>query len=375
MTTRVLFIVYSFSMGGGAEKVLSYLINGLESRGGYQVDLLEVHHESGTWEAIPEAVTVLPPVFDETATNPFARLRRGALRRVSAISPALLRRLVRTPKRYDVVVPFNYMIPSLLAKPNERSIMWNHGSIECLDDEPVKAAWQRKAYERADAVVAIADRTARSIVRLCPEAKGKLRIVRNGFPLEAMREASCEPSVSLEHPAVVCLGRLDENKDPVSVVRAFGSIVSQAPSAHLYFIGRGDLEELARAEAYRLGILDRVVFLGYVENPYPLLRQADCVISMSHSEGFQSVFVEGFVFGVPFISTPVGAAEELACACDGGIVIDGEAEAGDAFVALMGKREEASYGEKLQRYASGLSIDAFVDAFERLVSEVLGGTK
>ena len=373
MARRVLFIIYSFSLGGGAEKVLSYLIGGLEARGGYETDLLEVHHEGVSWERLPESVNVLRPVFDETATGSLARLRRGVLRRIAERSPSLLRRIVRKPKRYDLVVAFNYMMPSLLIKPGEPSVSWNHGTIECLKDDPQRARWQREAYANASKVVAIADRTAQSIVELYPEVASKLQIVRNGFPIEDIRRASLAASDErVSRPAVLFVGRLDENKDPLGALEAFRSILSREPKAHLYSGGTGALEGAVEKKVASLGLEDSVHLLGYVRNPYPLMRQADCILSTSHSEGFQSVFIEGFSLGVPFISTPAGAAEELAEACGGGAVIFDGSEAGSAFERLRHEAALPGYRRKLESFAESLSIDAFVDAFEAVAEEAIG---
>ncbi|WP_251231217.1 glycosyltransferase [Adlercreutzia aquisgranensis] len=371
-----MFIIYSFSLGGGAEKVLSYLIGGLEGRGGYEIDLLEVHHEGVSWEQLPEGVGVLKPVFDETATGPLSRLRRGVLRRIGDCSSSLLRMIVRKPKRYDLVVSFNYMMPSLLVKPGELSISWNHGTIECLKDDQRRMRWQRAAYANAAKVVAIADRTAQSIVELYPEVATKLEIVPNGFPVEAIRKASLEdPVVQLSQPAVLFVGRLDENKNPLGALDAFRSILSCESGAHLYFVGSGGLEDAVRRQAASHGLEDRVHVLGYVSNPYPLMRQADCILSTSRAEGFQSVFIEGFALGVPFISSPAGAAEELAAVCGGGVVIRDESEAGGAFEELRSRAATPGYRHGLEAFADGLSIDAFVDAFESIAAETMGGKR
>ena len=77
---KVLFVIWSFSYGGGAERVLGLLINGLHARGNYQIYLQEIVHFDIAWESIPADVMVLPPVIDETATGFTKRVRRGISR-------------------------------------------------------------------------------------------------------------------------------------------------------------------------------------------------------------------------------------------------------------------------------------------------------
>ena len=181
MRRKVLFVIWSFSYGGGAERVLSHLVRGLQETGYFDISLLEISHFDKAWEKLPEEVKVLSPVFDETAQGFFARGKRFAKRKLFDLSPAWARRMSRRAGGYDVVVAFNYLLPTFLIYPGEKSISWNHGSIEDLAGNAKRREWQREAYGNVDEIVAIAQRTARSIVDLFPECASKLHIVPNGF--------------------------------------------------------------------------------------------------------------------------------------------------------------------------------------------------
>ena len=114
MRRKVLFVIWSFSYGGGAERVLSHLVRGLQETGYFDISLLEISHFDKAWEKLPEEVKVLSPVFDETAQGFFARGKRFAKRKLFDLSPAWARRMSRRAGGYDVVVAFNYLLPTFL---------------------------------------------------------------------------------------------------------------------------------------------------------------------------------------------------------------------------------------------------------------------
>ena len=52
--------------------------------------------------------------------------------------------------------------------------------------------------------------------------------------------------------------------------------------------------------------------VGYVDNPYPYIKNADLFCMTSESEGFPTVLIESMIIGCPFVSTNVAGADELA---------------------------------------------------------------
>lgn len=61
--TKLLFIIWSFSYGGGAEKVLANVVNSLDPEK-YEIDVLEYWHVNIKAEPVRPHVKLLPPVID-----------------------------------------------------------------------------------------------------------------------------------------------------------------------------------------------------------------------------------------------------------------------------------------------------------------------
>jgi D-inositol-3-phosphate glycosyltransferase len=71
--------------------------------------------------------------------------------------------------------------------------------------------------------------------------------------------------------------------------------------------------QFLRQKAINLGIEDKVLFAGRIEQEYlpPYYSSADVLVISSHYESFGLVGLEALACGRPVVSTPVGAMESL----------------------------------------------------------------
>ncbi len=86
-------------------------------------------------------------------------------------------------------------------------------------------------------------------------------------------------------------------------------------SWHLLVIGDGPQDEAER-EAERLGIGDRVRFLGVVPDAAPITIAADLLVSASHYEGCSIAYLEAWYAGVPILVAEVDGVEDVVGADD-----------------------------------------------------------
>jgi glycosyltransferase involved in cell wall biosynthesis len=170
---------------------------------------------------------------------------------------------------------------------------------------------------RSDVVVAVS-----GAERRCAKQTGidvsKLLVIPNGIrqipPENQWRaRASIRDSLSLT-PSSVCIGfvgRFIVYKKPERVIEAFASLKRRtAIDVQLVMIGGGPLEMELRNAASRLGIADRVHFLGEVDGALHM-SAFDILAHASSFEAFGYVFVEALSSGVPIVTTAVGGTDEL----------------------------------------------------------------
>lgn len=100
--------MWSFSLGGGAEKILSTIVSNLNPEK-YDIYILEMEHFDKGYESVPKHVGILKSLHDYRQ----ARWIRALLWRMRIYFPKLTRRLL-VKDDYDVEVSFTIMNPPLL---------------------------------------------------------------------------------------------------------------------------------------------------------------------------------------------------------------------------------------------------------------------
>ena len=99
---------------------------------------------------------------------------------------------------------------------------------------------------------------------------------------------------------VLATGKLKYQKGFDLLLRAMASLSDDR--YHLTILGAGpetgSLEDLRE----RLGLNSQVTFLGFVENPYKYMSQADIFVLSSRFEGFPNVILESMACGTPVVS-------------------------------------------------------------------------
>jgi glycosyltransferase involved in cell wall biosynthesis len=107
------------------------------------------------------------------------------------------------------------------------------------------------------------------------------------------------------------VGRLSAEKGQALLLRAVAELGTAYPRLRLTFAGTGPLEAELRQLADRLGIADRVKFIGYVTDMADVYDSASLVVQSSFTEGLPNVILEAAYLGVPIVATNVGGTAEV----------------------------------------------------------------
>lgn len=146
----------------------------------------------------------------------------------------------------------------------------------------------------------------------------------------------------------------------------------------IIFAGSGELLDEVNAEAARLGLQDRVTFLGEVENSAKVLSMADVVVLPSYWEGTPRVIFEAMTAKVPVIATPVGGIPEIIKHGFNGILVQpgNIQEIANALRSLAsGKRLAAKLAENafsgIHRYSHIKLVLSVAAVYERLLNRLM----
>lgn len=365
---KILFVIYTYSLGGGAERILSDIVNNLNAEK-YDITILPYADYHVKTEPTVATVKILPGIVDMKKENKLSRYIKFVL---VHMFPEILRKKYINGK-YDVEISFNFQIPSFLVKETSKvkAIEWNHGDIYELQNKRFQKLLQKRSYARATKIIAISQNTEKSIKDLFPQYSSKMKLLYNGINISRILEMAEESvPIKLVDPAIVFLGRLEENKNPIALLEVIKELKNRKKLVNLYYLGQGELEKKIKEKANEWGIEDRIFMIGYQQNPYPIIKQSRAVCMLSKSEGFPTVFTEGMVLGKPFITSNVGGALELSNTGKCGVIVNGVLDCSEAIENIvLDKERNVTMGKECQEYIKNFSMKKQIKEIEKLLDE------
>jgi glycosyltransferase involved in cell wall biosynthesis len=124
---------------------------------------------------------------------------------------------------------------------------------------------------------------------------------------------------------VVFLGSLIYPKNPHKLIDVCCDLVAKKNDVRIAVIGTGDLEQEIIGLVAQKGLSDNIVFLGFQNNPYKIIKDAKCMIMTSRWEGTPMCALEGMALGVPMVATPVDGLKRLIVDGENGFLSDDDA--------------------------------------------------
>jgi len=141
---------------------------------------------------------------------------------------------------------------------------------------------------------------------LYPISQNRQFIVNDGIPLERFSPPETEP----DKETVLFVGILTRLKGPDVLLRAAPIVLKRVPSAEFRLIGDGPLMAELKSLASRLGISQKVAFLGekYEENVVTELKRCKVFVNPSqHTGGYESTQIEAMACGRIIITPDAGS--------------------------------------------------------------------
>jgi glycosyltransferase involved in cell wall biosynthesis len=150
---------------------------------------------------------------------------------------------------------------------------------------------------------------------------------------------------------------------------------ADVPGSTIVLIGTGPQSEALRALARRRGLGDRVIFVGWLDDPLPDLATFDVLVLPSRWEAFPLTILEAMLAGVAVIATDVGSVREAVINGETGLLVqpDDAAELARAMRALHEdaalRRRLAESGKEFAR--RNFTATAMARSYEALYDEIL----
>lgn len=209
----------------------------------------------------------------------------------------------------------------------------------------------------------------------------KARVIPNGvdtsqFQGDTGRDAArAALDLAPQDVAIGLVGRLTRQKGQEVLLHAAPAILRAVPGALFLLVGDGEDRSRLEALAMRLGLANRVRFLGTRRDVPLLMRALDIFVLPSHWEGMPISLLEAMAASVPVVASAVtGSREVVVDGVSGLLVAPGSPEELAAAVIRIAADPGLAAGlgrAGRERVARAYAVEAMVEATAALYEELV----
>lgn len=355
---RVLHCIESLG-AGGAERQLSYLVEGLV-RHGHVADV--AYLSAGPYEErLRAAGAGLHRIRGRSAPLQIVELRRAIrLGRADLVQTWLGRMNI---------------VGGVASRSLSRPWIYSERSVR-LHDGGVRGAVRQWLGARSSLLVANSEAGAVLWRQVCRPGCA-VEVVENGLPLDEIADAPCASPVELgigaQAEVILWAGRFVAAKNIGFLAQVLAAVLSARPRAIALLCGDGELRPSFRAEVDRLRVGARCLTPGHRADLWSLLKLADVLILPSLAEGQPNVVLEAMAAGCPVALSDIPGHREVVPP-DGGLFFSPRF-VGDAVSAIERTLDDRHAARARAAVALAAvrrrSLDGMVRAYLRLYARLV----
>jgi glycosyltransferase involved in cell wall biosynthesis len=179
----------------------------------------------------------------------------------------------------------------------------------------------QQAAANADGLITVCSALKDSLAEL-GVPRSRITVLRNGVDLDRFRpvdRSEARSALGLVRPTLASVGHLVERKGHHHVIRA----LAQLRGTDLMIVGAGQERSALEQLAARLGVSDRVRFVGAVDQDRLCLiyNAIDALVLASSREGWANVLLESMACGTPVVASAVWGTPEVVAAPEAGVLM------------------------------------------------------
>lgn len=162
-----------------------------------------------------------------------------------------------------------------------------------------------KFFSHAPKIVTVSDYVAFDLKKTCKNCKTVTiynPVISNEIFVKSQETVTDDWFTNKSKPIIISVGRLDQQKDYVTLLEAFAILLKEVDS-RLLILGDGSQRSLLEKKIKTLNLGNNVKLPGFVENPYKYLAKSDLFVLSSIYEGLPTVIIEAIALGLPLVLT------------------------------------------------------------------------
>ena len=367
---------------GGAEKVLvTFLKNLPEDK--YEIDLLLNLYSGKYLPEVPGWINVLYLNKGEMITT--NRLQdipvktfRVIYQRVLKTFPSLLYQFILKGKKYDIeFAAIHGFRDEILNSPlkSSKKLIWIHNDLKKTElynytDE------EFQKFFGFDKIMVISEKIQHDFENLAKTEQEENKIVRIYNPLDTEQiieksEAGSWKSED-EIPVFISIGTVFPQKGFDRLLKVHRRLLDEGFNHKIQILGDGyDFENIKKLQQ-DLGVSETSTLFGFIDNPYPVIKNADFYILSSRYEGFPTVLFEAITLKKKIIATDVSGVREMLNDGKLGLIVNNSEDGiyEGMKKALQNPESFDQYEQQLKDYKMPFDLENSVNSIVKILDEL-----
>lgn len=362
MKKNILFMIDALT-SGGAEKVLLDLVNHLD-KDKYSITLMTLADVGSLKERIPNDI-----IYKSVFKNKLIYL-------IVMLLPAKILYKLFIKEEYDIEVAFvegrSTKVISGSKNSKSKKIAWLH--IDLINNHWTKPYFrglndERKCYSKFDKIICVSNEVKDAFISMFGIRKNvffKQNII-NDMEIRKKANRDFDNCYKKNRFSIITIGRLNHQKGYDRLLKIVKRLNSEGIQFDLYILGEGN-EKTSLEKYINENNLSNVKLLGFNQNPYPYLKNADLFVSSSRSEGFSTVVSEAIILGIPIVTTNCAGMKELLGDNEYGIITENNSDALYEGIKniILNKDIYDSYKEKVLLRSKDFNLSNLLQEIEKL---------
>ena len=359
---HIAFIIYSLD-SGGAERVVTTLANHFVNL--YEVSIITIINKPSFYKLNNEVnleycvnkVTKSKGVL--SALNNNLKLMRKIKGHLRTLNVDVALSFMTTSNVLSVLATKALKIPCIISERSNPYI-YTHNSF-----------WNkliRYTYPKANYLVV----QSKLIEDYYNKFVDGMRIVILPNPISETLSSTKNISEVRKH-TILNVGRLDCNKAQDLLIKAFANVKNH--DWNLIFVGDGELSDQYQTLTQELGLNDKIIFTGNINNIQDYYNEASIFAFTSKSEGFPNALVEAMYFEMACVSTdcPTGPSEVIEDNKNGFLIdVDSQPQLESKLQKLMDSETlRISFGKEAYKKTKSFEVNDVANQWNELITQLL----
>jgi len=302
---KKIFLIIPSLHRGGAERVVSILANHL-SRDIFDVTLILLEKRGSYLKDLHDDINIidLKQLKVSKAILPLIRLIKKekpdlVFSTLGHLNLALIISRDFMPKNTKFIAR-EASIPSILNQSEKYPSLFNF--------------LYKRFYPKFDKIICQSEYMLNDLKEYFGIEENKMVVINNPVDFDKiekrLKDTNSSSLLSTDKKNIIAVGSLESVKGYDLLIKAFMKV--KRDNICLSIIGEGSLKNEFQSFIFEQKLEDRITLLGFQENPYQYMAEADLTVLTSKLEGFPNTVLESMACGTPVVAFKCpGGIEEI----------------------------------------------------------------